>query len=405
MWNMKSQQHLVAAALGLAGALITSCGSQAYQAGSTSLAQAAPGTFQIAAKVDIVLAQEDMGSMYEAYNQLATQFPGFLNQLQSSGWDYHFTVVPLTTQVSPLQAVASQYDANWGSSWISPYPGAVEGSPGQGENLSASLFSTPSSFGGFAWANTFTSNVNNGQEYGLLNITQNLLAMQGASSSTNLIRNDALLVVVVLSNEDDSSGVTYCPRSGDGLLVPCNGTYQSSLNTYQQEMLNLKGGNASGVKFYAAVANEQNYNESCLGGNSAVGTRYQAMASMLGGQSYDICTSQISGVLSSLSSSLQAVRMSYETKYLFIASAPNLSTLTVTKYPGGDTSNPQVIPQSSTNGWTYDGQLTNVYAIDSPIPMNLSSGYAIELHGAAKLEGNDTAVVNFTPANLQNTAG
>ena len=36
--------------------------------------------------------------------------------------------------------------------------------------------------------------------------------------------------------------------------------------------------------------------------------------------------------------------------------------------------------------------------------MNLSSGYAIELHGSAKLSGDDTAKVDFKPAGWQNTA-
>ena len=80
-----------------------------------------------------------------------------------------------------------------------------------------------------------------------------------------------------------------------------------------------------------------------------------------------------------------------------IDQAPELSTIRVTKYLGGDTRQPQVIPQDPVNGWTYAGYLTDVPVIDQPIPMNHQSGYAIELHGTAKLIGGDTASVEWKP--------
>ena len=175
------------------------------------------------------------------------------------------------------------------------------------------------------------------------------------------------------------------------------------MNTYSQELLNLKGGNASAVQFYAAVAAEQDFSENCMGGNSWIGTRYQEMAGLLGGQSFDICTAQFSGMFSGLAAALQATRLNIETRYLFIASAPNTSTIVVTKYPGGNSAAGVVIPNNPNDGWTYDGFLS-AYAIDAPVPMNMDAGYAIELHGSAKLEGNDTANVAYTAAGLQNSA-
>ena len=62
------------------------------------------------------------------------------------------------------------------------------------------------------------------------------------------------------------------------------------------------------------------------------------------------------------------------------------------------------VPQDATNGWTYAGYVSNVFAIDYPIPMDQASGYAIELHGSAELMGNDTAKVDFKPQGWQNTA-
>jgi hypothetical protein len=397
MAENKTYIRLLAA--GLASlALLTGCGSQAFTASASSDAQTAPGTFAIPAKVDIVLAQNDMGSNYEAYGQLAAQFPAFIASLQSSGWDYHFTVIPLTHQATPLQIVASQYDSNWGSQWVAPYPGASENGP---ETIPASLFSMPSNFGGFQWADSFTSNNSNGSEQGIANILGNLVTLQSTYGTNHLIRGDAMLVVVALSTEEDSSGCT-ANASSSGNPVDCEED-STPISTYQQELLALKGGNSSAVQFYAAVANEQDFSENCLGGNSWIGTRYQEMASSLGGQSFDICTGQISGMFSGLTAALQATRLNIETRYLFIASAPNTSTIVVTKYPGGNASAGEVLPNSATNGWTYAGYIS-AYAIDAPVPMNMSSGYAIELHGSAKLEGSDTANVGYTAAGLQNSA-
>ena len=62
-----------------------------------------------------------------------------------------------------------------------------------------------------------------------------------------------------------------------------------------------------------------------------------------------------------------------------------------------------VIPQSSTNGWTYAGQISG-YQIDSPTPMNyFTDQYAIELHGGFELTGSQTASVTYTQAGLQNS--
>jgi hypothetical protein len=400
MWKKNMQKSLVAAAL----VALTGCGSQAYVAQSSSNAQSAPGTFQVPAKVDIVLAQSDMGSMLNFYPQVAAQVPTFLNALQASGWDYHFLVMPLTTAVSTstLQVAASQYDANWGSSWLPSYPGETIGRPGVGGNLAASLFSTPARFNGFEFVGASASNGSNGNEQGLITIASNLQTLSNTSGTTQIIRPDAQLIVIVVSTEEDSSGTSYSCKNQNGVSIPCPNP-NSDLPTYQKEMLSVKNGNAAAIQFDAAVANEQNYSGACLGTNSSVGTRYQQMASMLGGESYDICSVQLSGVLAGLSSTLASSRLNMETNYLFIASAPNVATISVTKYPNGNKSNPEVIPEDPNNGWSYVGNVT-AYAIDAPIPLDLTTGYAVKLNGSAKLEGSDTAIVNYTAAGLQNSS-
>jgi hypothetical protein len=88
---------------------------------------------------------------------------------------------------------------------------------------------------------------------------------------------------------------------------------------------------------------------------------------------------------------------------LFISQDADPSSIKVTRYNGGDASQATTIPQDAINGWTYVGSVSNVYAIDYPVPMNLSSGFAIKLNGSAKISGNDTTEVDFKPAGAQDS--
>lgn len=407
----------------IVAASLVGCGKAAFIAVGSSQDQSAPGNFTVPPKVDLLLVEDDTGSIVQAYPTISQQMPQFLTQLQSEGWDYHFATIPLTTDQPLTQATASQYDGNWGSQWQPPYPGAQQNGPG---TLLSSIFKLPSDYQGFV--NSVNTQIA-GMEPGFENIS---LALQTRLPGTNFLRPDALLVVLVVGNGNDTSNYNLC-NQGDGKYVPCEqtgyytaangngstwnntavecgtpGTFwqnceneSMSFGQYASQFLAVKA-NPSLIQFHAAVAAEATNN--CLGSYSLVGTRYQQMAGALGGQSYDICTQSVSQVLDSLSNNLHGTRLSFRTRYLFISQAPNVSTITVTKYPGGNTGQAQTIPQDPNNGWTYDGYLSNVYAIDSPTPMDQGSGYAIELHGSAKLVGDDTANVAYTPAGVQSSS-
>ena len=418
----------------LAGALaLSGCGKQAYEVTASSAAQQAPGTFKIQPKVDIVLIENDTGSMDEAFAQVQQQLPAFLQQLDATGWDYHFAAMPLTMNSPISHAIAAKFDGNWGSQWTAPYPGAPQSNP---ENLLSSLFTIPdAAYDNVGLLTYYNLNGENGFEPGFQNIFAesqgNLITSN--NQPTNIIRPDAMLAVLLLSNKDDTSFVNYCYRS-DGFAVPCDsgqvgsvpictnpfpanyltgiqayppppsvcGNSESSYQYYKTLIAQMKPDPAQ-MKFYSAVSTFNNYGGSCLGGNARYGARYKRLAADLNGQSYDVCSQGVSGVLTDLANNLQAQSENFETHYLFINAAPDPTTINVTKYLTGDVNQPIVLPQDPNDGWTYAGYLANVYAIDSPIPMNLSSGYAIELHGAAKLQGSDTAKVTFTAAGAQNS--
>ncbi|OFZ21986.1 MAG: hypothetical protein A2X94_16140 [Bdellovibrionales bacterium GWB1_55_8] len=377
---------LLGAALAAVTSALTGCSQQAFVVTNTIQEQKAPGTFMVPAKVDILLAQDDSGSMKEVYEKIAEQMPVFLNGLEGKRWDYHFATIPLAGTRPLDQVTASRHDSNYGSLWIAPYPGATADGAG---TLASWLFRPLSQYTGFLSKDDLSSSTN-GSEPGLQNIYSTLYG--AAAREGGFLRPDAMLVVLAVGNGEDTSGIQYCNR-GDGYMVACAGSKESSFANYKGALLNLKPGNPGMVRFYSAVSPSLQ----CFGRDAYVGNRYMEMATALGGETYDVCSQPVSSILASLDNHLTNTQIQFRTRYLFIEREPNMDTVVVTKYANGDLNQSSIIPQDTENGWTYAGWVDNAATIDWPSEMNRASGYAIELHGSAKLVGDDRATVTFKP--------
>ncbi|MGZ3687472.1 MAG: hypothetical protein ACXWP5_11615 [Bdellovibrionota bacterium] len=391
----------LALAFGIAGLLIggfVGCNDTAYIVTKTSFTQRGPGNFYIPPKVDLLIVEDDSTSMQASFTQIKDQFPAFLTKLDNEGWDYHFAVAALGQENLLTAAVGSHYDSNWGSAWTPPYPGASAGGPG---TLAASVFQTPAQYQGFLGYNDMSRNTASDQ--GLADLVWDLQVGMGSS---NFIRSDAMLVVLIVTNGEDVSGLVnsdFDYTQGAHILIPYTANYTNTLNTYLSQIKGVKS-NPGLARVYSAVAT-QSYT-SCLGSTGFAGVRYSWMAQYTGGKTYDICSTPISTVLDSLSKDLQGQLIGYHTRYIPIAGEPDPATISVIKYSGGSK---QTLPQDASNGWTYAGNLPDSatapnYAIDYPTPMNKFSGYAIELHGSAKLVGDDTADVSYKIAGWKNTS-
>lgn len=373
----------------LLGSGLLGCGDQKFRAVTSTVSTESPGAYFVPPKVDIVMAEDDTGSMKEAYGPIASQLPGFLQGLENQRWDYRFVTTPLTTSRELSQIAAGRYDPNWGSSWIAPYPGA---NVNQVPKVLSSFFRSLDRYTHFLTLNDVNNSLG-GSEPGLETLD---LALHVEAPKVDLLRPDAMLVLLVVGNGEDTSRVNYCRRS-DGVWIVCNdGSEPSSRAYYLDRLKSLKSGSGQ-VRFYSAVSNYQR--SSCLGGAAYAGTRYRYMAEQLGGAVYDVCTTPIANVLSGISEHLKAQKMVFRTRYLFLAQEPDPASIKVTKYLGGTKNGAIAMPQSSTNGWTYVGKL-KAHAIDYPAKMNEQDGYAIELHGASKLIGDDTADIEFMPKGL-----
>ncbi len=399
--------------------LASGCGKEGFETINSVSQQQAPGHFTIAPKVDILLAQDNTGSMSETFDEVARQIPGFLNELESAGWDYHFASTPLTGSGSAFsEVVASRHDSNWALSlWQTPFPGAVYGDTNAG-SVNQDFFRFPSEYSEILNYNQ-VSNTMNGQEAGLENIRRALT--DNVTTASGFLRQDSMLVVLVMGNGNDTSGIKICRRS-DGYQGPCDdigypsasnsitashcgtpgvsyancnpGSFAAARDHYKARLEALRA-HPSLVKLYAAVSTQGG---NCLGSSSYRGSQYMSVAQATGGKSFNICNQGVSNLLSSVKNELQGQKIAFRTRYLMIEQAPDVATVQVVRQRNGNANDTEVIPQDAINGWTYAGLVDNIHRIDFPIEMNLASGFAIELHGSAKLIGNDTARVTFKPA-------
>lgn len=432
---------LSCASLALASLVASGCGNQAYVAVSSEIQLQAPGKFLIPPKVDILLVQDDTGSSKPIFGNISNQLKGFLANLQSQRWDYHFATIPLTTYREIRQVQASQFDPNWGSQWLSPYPGSV---PGLIAAVTQEAFRTPdpnapNGYTDFLDGSQLSSDLG-GDEPGLHNVRRMLTdpSMKG----TGFLRPDALLAIVLLSTGDDTSERNLCDgqyasntKSGaascDLIRYALNGTNPSipcgqpganpspycnnaapTLAVYRDFFSSFKGpGNSSLTRFYPVVSPTKHVSDGmCMGANAFAGGRYQTLASQLNSRSFDICSMPIETALTGVAANLATLELTFYTHFLFMSEEPNPATIHAYRNPGGDTSQRVEIPQDDLNGWSFVGQVSNQFTISVGSPssapvLNLGSGWAVQLHGSGIVGGADTATVEFTPAGLQNSGG
>lgn len=408
------------ATLILSGLGLTACGVTAYDPIGTRQSIQGPGDWAQAPKVDLLLAVDDTGGMSEAYSKIQAQMPSFLSTLQGAGWDYHLATTPLDTERDVTQVAASTHDLNWGASWTPPYPGAnANDLTGM---LAGWVFRRPSEYNDYVFGTRVTA----AKERGFETILNTLTTRQ---SGTGFLRDDAMLAVLVIGVGNDTSKLNICrfegqpgyyynapcdtrmltaaqqcssaPTNVDGDSNPTCASGKVSLDHYEQAFREVKQNRPGTLKFFAAVAPSQQSN--CQGASTFAGSRYRAMASRLGGANFDICTQSISSVLTGLKSQLETQRRDFELAYLFLDEEPDPATIQVKVYRAATPNVPEIIPQDPVNGWQYAGYLQDVYAIDTPAPLNLSTGYAIALNGAGRVRGNDRVEIDFVPAGVKST--
>lgn len=388
------------------------CSKEAFKVVESTNNQGAPGEFIVSAKVDILLAEDNTGSKFSIYDEIRYQLlQSFLPRLEASGWNYHFATSLLTRSRPLTQIMTSKHDGNWAldgrNAWIPPYPGAEITDPFM--MIPSEFFTEPNSYSDFVDTNDIDLSVN-GYEPGFEVIRKTLY---DETVGTGFLRHDATAIVIVMSNGNDTSEVNQCFRP-DGIPIPCaDGSDQKSFDKYLNEFNNLTYPNdnarVADLKFYSAVATRTQDNCLGFGARSRAGSRYRKMATALGGRSYDICSQQVSQIFQDLSQHLKDIALGFRTRYLVIASPPNVDTIRVVKYPKNNRNAGVELPRDPNGqngyGWDYIGGPMTVPVIDYPKFQNEKTGYVIQLFGEARLVGSDQADVTFKPAGASDAGG
>jgi hypothetical protein len=230
----------------------------------------------------------------------------------------------------------------------------------------------------------------------------------------------------MMGNGNDTSRVNYCKlwngtsyvnwpceQLGRSACTPTANDPKGGVSTCSSEKTSLDYYKTrykafrSGMRFFAAVSTQSGSTQ-CLGQNATQGARYMEVASSLNGKSYDICTTDISVILSDLASTLQSTRVSLKTQYLFVDEDADPASIQITRLVGGDSSNTATINRDTShkNGWDYLGYQENVDVVYDPvnnIVVNKGSGYAIGLYGTGQLTGADRASIVFNAAGSKST--
>ncbi len=357
--------------------VMSACGPQAFVPDTVVSNQSAAGDMNLPPKVDIVLGLSNGGTMQNIYPGLQPEIAAFAANLQNRGWNYRFVTLSLSESSPGASAnitnavAASRYHSNYPQSqWMLPFPGAVY--------TDSQFLLSPGLFSSSLTIPSLDYSYNNGRESGLKN-QANFLSRSDVQN--NLLRPDALLAVMTISNGRDTS---------DGWYNAWNGPNPNPVNVdnYVNQMKAVK----ADAKYYAIVAHNTT---NCRVGGAWSGIDYERAAEKMGGLSQDICTTPISTALDAVAQHLQNQKLNFVKRFLVIGTEPNVSTIKVFK-------NNVELPNDSSNGWTYAGYTTQ-FTIESPVPMAQATGYMIELHGSAKLHGNDAGRVEYMNAGAHAT--
>lgn len=324
-------------------------------------------------KIDILVFQDNSASMVSPMASIKPQLDSFLNNLGSS-WDFRFTVLPLqaTMSANGKYIVAADCSTVTVGTCLTP--------------SQASYFNGVGS--DYGWITSYDYNIGS-TDLGFQKMQSNI-GQTSVSGAGGFLRSDAALAVIVISNGEDVTNVNYWDPDGDGTseIYYQGSNSVNSLNTFTSYLSTVKGGSGL-LKFYPVVATSTSPGSTtCYGSSAFVGWRYMQAATALGGFSYNLCSGGVSSVFSSIDAQINSLIASIVFNYAVINEAPIVSSIVVKK-------NGVVIPQSSSNGWSYEGYKADSYTSYMPQLGNKKTGYFIRLNGTATYKGTDMITVDY----------
>lgn len=342
-------------------------------------------------KIDILWVVDNSNSMLSSQQNLTNNFSGFISRFQSLSFDFKmgFTGTDAYKSKYSTNTVGSAgYDAGLPTptDLIRLRDGRLVGryvESGTGNLINvAATHSGSSILDNTMSASSITSNfVTNASQYfhgsGDERAFESMKDVLSSSENTGFNRSGAYFAVIVISDEDDFSSKsskylsTQTDASGNpGVQDDYNSPSLQPLSIYKDYLDTLVGAGSYSVNVIAAL------DSACVTALQSgdgitgrkVGTRYMQMADLTGGEKVSLCDPNFANALKLISDKILEVASEYT-----LEREPVLGTIAVSN-------NGVTVPESSTNGWSYD-----------------SATKKVSFHGTALPSSGDNVVISFDP--------
>jgi len=320
---------------------------------------ASTSSFQQAAvftprKLDVLFVVDNSGSMATSQSNLATNFPSFINYFKNKGYDYRIAVT--TT------------DAYYGDQFVSSGCSLCNVNQTQfrsGVNPPIRVIdnNTPNLDSVFS-ANVQVGTSGSADERAF----SSFKAALNSSLNVGFHRSDAFLAIIIVSDSDDFShdDISLNESYSQATLHPIS-NYVTFLNSFT-------GGTPVNDYSVTTVSVLDSACESALNSSEhKIGVRYMALSDATGGTKNSLCN-PFSTILDNISTSI---------------ATQNQASFQLTRTPVESSIrviiDGSLIPQSSTDGWSYD-----------------SASNTIKINGSTyQPQSGASVVINFDPTTLQ----
>ncbi len=308
-------------------------------------------------KVDILFVVNDQPSMSSFQAELVASMGSFMSIFETKGFDFKIAVV--TSAGFLADPTLAGYSAvNVDQADFNEFDGAVH------SNMPVIIPTDPNLYKNFS-INAKPQKNSAGQDGRAFSSFRQALK-NTRPYNAGFLRPGSYLAVIIVDNQEDFSG--------NGRCVGCNMNLRYAASTLDTvttyiDFLNTLTGTSGSTARYNVSAMTQ-IAKPCQGGTTM--TRIMDIVTKTNGVLGDICQANFGASMAAISTKIAVLSTQY-----FLDRTPIISSINVSI-------NSVVIPQSSTNGWSYN-----------------TSANSIQFNGSAIPPQDSVIVVNFDPVTVQ----
>lgn len=308
-------------------------------------------------KLDIVFVINDQPSMSSFQSALVTSMATFMSTFQQKGFDYKIAVV--TSSGYMADPTLNGYNAlNDAEADFNDFNGTIH------SYMPVITPDDPNLFADFA-INAKPSKNTSGQDgRAFSSLRQALQTTRPVNSG--FLRPDSFLAVIIVDNQDDFSGNGRC--TGCNVSQRYNAPTLDAISVYTDFLNNLTGTSGATARYNVSAMTQ--IDKPCQG--SSLSTRIMDIATQTNGVLGDICQADFGPAMADMANRITLLSTQY-----FLARTPIVSSIRVSI-------DGVIIPESITDGWTYDAEANS-----------------IQFHGTATPQQGANIIVNYDPASLQ----